>query len=74
MKPEKTFQKMKMRNDSPMAISMLGVRATVIIPYRVYYMKLITWYRKNQKNLLAVTWNPIIGYTIDEKIITCTNM
>jgi len=35
MKPEKTFQKMKMRNDSPMAISMLGVSATVIIPYSV---------------------------------------
>jgi len=35
MKPEKTFQKMKMRNDRPMAISMLGVSATVIIPYSV---------------------------------------
>ncbi|TVU04713.1 hypothetical protein EJB05_47844, partial [Eragrostis curvula] len=35
MKPEKTFQKMKMRKDRPMAISMLGVRATVIIPSSV---------------------------------------
>ncbi|WVZ91814.1 hypothetical protein U9M48_037937, partial [Paspalum notatum var. saurae] len=38
------------------------------------YMKLITRYRKNHRNLPAANSKPIIGYTMDEKMSTCTSM
>lgn len=69
-KPEKILHMINMKKDRMDAISRFGVSAIVIIPKSTKYIKLNNMKNMNHKNFADANSNPIIGYTISEKINT----